>query len=134
MSKNINNNVLYLHACIISGKLHVSHLSFGDLNFKVLDVVHNHNLDMCLVKHVPHELRTCMVSHNLCSVLVSRLAFVEILQIDSMCNIMISKVSYEYDILSNAVQGGLTHSSPSTHSTLFSKILPSRSYSSSAEK
>jgi hypothetical protein len=67
------------------------------------------------------------VSHTSHPVLKSLLACEEILHIDAMYLVIISRMSNEYDVLSNVVGGRLTHSSAFTRSALLANTPPFRS-------
>jgi hypothetical protein len=96
---------------LFPGQSSVSCLSFVDLHSKDLCVVCYDSLDARLVMHVLHEFRTCFLSHTIRPGLKFRLASEEILHIDTMYPIIISRMSNEYDVLSNVVRGRLTHNS-----------------------
>jgi hypothetical protein len=93
---------IYLQV-LFSGQPSVSCLSFVDLHSKDLCVVCYDGLDVCLVMHVLHEVRTCFLSHTIRPGLKSWLASEEILHIDAMYPVIISRMSNECDVLSNVV-------------------------------
>ena len=117
---------IYLHV-FLPGQPHVSCLSFVDLHSKVGSVVCYDGLDARLVMHVLHEFITGFVSHTSRLGLISLLASEEILHIDAMYPVIISRKSNECDVLSNVVRGRLTHSSVVTRAALLANTLPSRS-------
>ena len=101
---------IYLYV-FFPGQPHVSCLIFVDLRTKVGSVVCYDGLDARLVMHVLHEFITGFVSHTSRPGLIYLLASEEILHIDAMYPVIISRMSNEYDVLSNVVRGRLTHSS-----------------------
>jgi hypothetical protein len=76
--------------------------------------------------HVLHEFRTCFLSHTIRPGLKSQLAYEEILHIDAMYQVIISRMSNECDVLSNVVRGRLTHSSCITRWALLANCLQNR--------
>ena len=73
-------------------------------------------LDARLVMYILHKFKTCFVSYTGRPVLISLLASVEILHIDAMFLVIISRMSNECDVLSTVVRGKLTHSLATTRS------------------
>jgi hypothetical protein len=122
---------IYLHVLFL-GQRHISCLFLGDLfSIKHRFVCYN-NLDARLVMQVLHESFTFFGSHHNHPVLKSRLASEEILHIDAMYPLNISRMSNECNALSNVVRGRLTRSSTFTRSALLGNCLPTRSLTSSA--
>jgi hypothetical protein len=77
--------------------------------------------------HVLHEFITGFLSHTSRPGLKSQLASEEILHIDAMYLIIISRMSNECDVLSNVVRGRLTHSSAVTRTALLVNCLQNQS-------
>ena len=63
----------------------------------------NNGLVVCLVMHVLHEFITGFLSHTSRPGLISLLASKEILHIDMMYHVIISRMSNECDVLRNIV-------------------------------
>ena len=66
-------------------------------------MVLDHDLDARLVVHVLDEFLGSFVSHSIHLGLVSLLASKEILHIDTMYPVIISRISNQCDVLSNVV-------------------------------
>ena len=66
-------------------------------------MVLDHGLDACLIVHVLDEFLGDFVNHSIRLGLVSLLASKEILHIDVMYPVIISRISNECDVLSNVV-------------------------------
>ena len=66
-------------------------------------MVLDHGLDARLIVHVLDEFLGGFISHNICLSLVSLLASKEILHIDTMYPVIISRMSNQCDVLSNIV-------------------------------
>jgi len=81
------------------------------MNFRV---VLDHGLDARLAVYVLDEFLGDFVSHSINLCLVSLLLSKEILYIDAMYPIIISRMSNQCDVLSNVVQERLTQSSALT--------------------
>jgi hypothetical protein len=87
-------------------------------------------LNVRLVMHVLQELEASFVSYPRGTSLESVVTFEEILHIDNMYPVIISRMSNEYDVLSKVMRGRLIHSSAVTRAALLSNTLPSRSRAS----
>jgi len=121
----------YTHELVLS-QVHCRCLLFFNLHGSVLSVELDDGLDACLVVHVLHELLGGLFRDGLRLGLESLLASVEVLHIEAMYKVIISRMSSEGDVLSNVVQGILTHSSPFTRSAMLVNLLRSRSETSGA--
>ena len=117
---------------LFPGQVHCSCLFFFNLHPSVLSIVVDDGLDARLIVHVLHELLGGLFRDGLRLGLESLLASVEVLHIEAMYKVIISRMSSEGDVLSNVVRGILTHSSPFTRSALLGNTLPSRSTASRA--
>ena len=100
---------IYLQV-LFRGQPHGSCHTFRDPHSKNFSVVLDHGLGVRLVVHVLDEFLGSFVSHNICLGLVSLLASKEILHIDAMYPIIISRMSNQCDVLSNIVRERLTQS------------------------
>ena len=98
----------------------------------MLSIVVDDGLDARLVVHVLHELLGGFFRDGGRLGLVPLLASVEVLHIDVMYTVITPRMSSECDVLSNVVQGILTHSSPFTRSAMLVNLLRSRSGTSGA--
>ena len=119
---------IYLHV-LFRGQAHGSCRPVRDPLSKKFHMVLDHGLDACLIVHVLDEFLGGFVSHNIRLGLVSLLASKEILHIDTMYPVIISRMSNQCDVLSNVVRERLTQSSASTRYALSANTLPSRSMS-----
>ena len=117
---------IYLHI-LFWGQPHSSCRTFREPHSKNFRVVLDHGLDARLVVHVLDEFLGGFVSHNIRLSLVSLLASKEILHIDAMYLVIISRMSNQCDVLSNVVRERLTQSSALTRCALSVNTLPSRS-------
>lgn len=117
---------IYLQV-LVPGQRHGSCVPFGDLRSKDGPVVSYDGLDARLVMHVHDEFFAAFGSHRIRPGLMSVLASKEILHTNTMYPFIISRMSNEYDVLSNVVRGRLTHSSAVTRAALLANTLPSRS-------
>ena len=99
---------------------------------KNFHVVLDHGLDARLVGHVLDEFPGSFVSYSIRLGLVSLLTSKEIMHIDAMYPVIISRMSNQCDVLSNVVRERLTHNSALTRSALLANTLPSRSRTSGA--
>lgn len=122
---------IYLQV-LVPGQPHGSCVPFGDLRSKDGPVVSYDGLDARLVMHVPDEFFAAFGSHRIRPGLMSVLASKEILHTNTMYPFIISRMSNEYDVLSNVVRGRLTHSSCFTRSALLLNTLRARSAASGA--
>ena len=121
----------YTHELVL-GQVHCPCLFFFNLHGSVLSVELDDGLDARLVVHVLHELLGGLFRDGLRLGLESLLASVEVLHIEAMYKVIISRMSSEGDVLSNVVRGILTHSSPFTRSAMLVNLLRSRSGTSGA--
>ena len=112
---------------LLWGQPHGSCCTFRDPHSKNFRVVLDHGLDACLVVHVLDEFLGGFVSHSIRLSLESLLASKEILHIDVMYPVIISRISNQCDVLSNVVRERLTQSSVLTRCALLVNTLPSRS-------
>ena len=87
----------------------------------------DHGLDARLVVQVLDEFLGGFVSHSIRLALISLLASKEILHIDTMYPVIISRMSNQCDVLSNVVRERLTQSSALTRCALSANTLPSQS-------
>ena len=117
---------IYLQV-LFQGQAHGSCRPFRDPLCKNFCVVLDHDLDARLVVHVLDEFLGGFVSHSIRLGLVSLLASKEILHIDTMYPVIISRMSNQCDVLSNVVRERLTQSSALTRCALSANTLPSRS-------
>ena len=117
---------------MVLGQVHCPCLFFFNLHGSVLSVELDDGLDARLVVHVLHELLGGLFRDGLRLGLESLLASVEVLHIEAMYKVIISRMSSEGDVLSNVVRGILTHSSPFTRSAMLVNLLRSRSGTSGA--
>ena len=117
---------IYLQV-LFQGQAHGSCRPFRDPLSKKFRVVLDHGLDARLVVHVLDEFLGSFVSHSICLGLISLLASKEILYIDVMYPVIISRMSDQCDVLSNVVRERLTQSSALTRCALSANTLPSRS-------
>ena len=104
---------------------HGSCRTFREPHSKNFHVVLDHALDARLVVHVLNEFLGGFVSHNIRLGLISLFAFKEILRIDAIYPVIISRMSNQYDVLSNIVRERLTQSSALTRCALSTNTLPS---------
>ena len=100
---------IYLQV-LYSGQAHRSCRTFREPHFKNFRVVLDHGLDARLVVHVIDEFLGGFVSHSICLGLVSLFASKEILHIDVMYPVIISRMSNQCDVLRNVEQERLTQS------------------------
>ena len=119
---------IYLHV-LFQGQAHGSCRPFRDPLSKKFHMVLDHSLDARLIVHVLDEFLGGFVSHNIRLSLVSLLASKEILHIDAMYLVIISRMFNQCDVLSNVVRERLTQSSALTRYALSANTLPSRSMS-----
>ena len=117
---------IYLQV-LFRGQAHGSCRPFRDPLSKNFHVVLDHDLDACLVVHALDEFLGGFVSHYIRLGLISLLAYKEILHIDAMYLVIISRMFNQCDVLSNVVRERLTQSSALTRCILSANILPSRS-------
>ena len=104
---------------------HGSYRTFREPHSKNFRVVLDHGLDARLVVHVLDEFLGGFVSHSIRLGLISLLASKEILHIDTMYPVIISRMSNQCDVLSNVVRERLTQSSALTRCSLSMNTLPS---------
>ena len=93
---------IYLQV-LFRGQPHGSCHTFREPHSKNFHVVLDHGLDVCFVVHVLDEFLGGFVSHNIRLGLVSLFASKEILHIDTMYPVIISRMSNQCDVLSNVV-------------------------------
>ena len=117
---------IYLHV-LFWGQPHGSCRTFREPHSKNFRMVLDRGLDVRLVVHVLDKFLGVFVSHIICLGLVSLLASKEILHIDAMYPVIISRMSNQCDVLSNVVRERLTQSSVLTRCALSANTLPSRS-------
>ena len=93
------------HQILFRGQPHGSCRTFSDPLSKNFPMVLDHGLDARLVVHVLDEFLSgfCFVSHSIHLGLVSLLASKEIVHIDVMYPVIISRMSNQCDALSNVV-------------------------------
>ena len=88
---------------LFRGQAHGSCRPFRDPLSKNFRVVLDHGLDAHLVVHVLDEFLGGFVSHSIRLGLVCLLASKEILHIDAMYPVIISRMSNQCDVLNNVV-------------------------------
>ena len=117
---------IYLHV-LFRDQAHGSCHPFRDPLSKKFHVVLDHGLDVHLIVQLLDEFLGGFVSNSIRLGIISLLASKEILYIDVMYPVIISRMSNQCDVLSNVVRERLTQSSALTRYALLANTLPSRS-------
>ena len=108
---------------LFRGQAHGPCRPFRDPLSKNFRVVLDHGLDARLVVHVLDEFLGGFVSHSIRLALISLLASKEILHIDTMYPVIISRMSNQCDVLSNVVRERLTQSLALTRCALYASAM-----------